>query len=97
MRVECAIQTQLHSKRFHSKQEDANFYVCATELLWMPSLEDYFAIYFLEGDIQHLSFSLEFMIKSLSSLMKQTSKQTVNQLYQESKDQDAQRTNNSLQ
>lgn len=72
MRVECAIQTQLYSKRFHSKQEDPNFYVCATETLWMPSLEDYFAIYFLEGDIQHLSFSLEFMIKSLSSLMKQT-------------------------
>lgn len=64
----------------NNKQEDANFRVCATETLWMPSLEDYFAIYFLEGDIQHLSFSLEFMIKSLSSLMKQTNKQIVNQL-----------------
>lgn len=62
----------------NNKQEDANFHVCATEMLWMPSLEDYFAIYFLEGDIQHLSFSLEFMIKSLSSLMKQTNKQLIN-------------------
>lgn len=69
----------------NSKQEDANFYVCATETLWMPSLEDYFAIYFLEGDIQHLSFSLEFMNETNKQSNKQINKQTVNQLYQESK------------
>lgn len=84
----------------NNKQEDANFHVCATETLWMPSLEDYFAIYFLEGDIQHLSFSFEFMIKSLSSLMKQTNKQLINcnkSQKKKKKNQDAQRTSNSLQ
>lgn len=95
MRVECAIQTDIESTvNGNSKQENPNFYVCATETLWMPSLEDYFAIYFLEGDIQYLSFRVPFKSKETN---KQTNKQTVNQLYQESKNQDAQSANDSLQ
>lgn len=80
----------------NSKQEDANFYVCATETLWMPSLEDYFAIYFLEEDkYTALVFFLR-VHDQVPFKSNGTNNQTVHQLYQESKNQDAQRTNNSL-